>query len=88
MIHKAIIFATAAHENQKRKGADIPYILHPMEAAVIVSQIKYDSDLICAALHYIVLMFDTLASRQNMLETKSPHKDLTSQPPRPASQLL
>ena len=50
MIHKAIILATTAHENQKRKGADMPYILHPMEAAVIVSQIKYDEDLICAAL--------------------------------------
>jgi myo-inositol-1(or 4)-monophosphatase len=50
MIHKAIILATTAHENQRRKGADIPYILHPMEAAVIVSQMKYDEDLICAAL--------------------------------------
>ena len=50
MIHKAIILAATAHEKQKRKGADIPYILHPMEAAVIVSQIKYDEDLICAAL--------------------------------------
>ena len=44
------MFATLAHEKQKRKGTDIPYILHPMEAAVIVSQIKYDNDLICSAL--------------------------------------
>jgi len=44
------MLATVAHENQKRKGTDIPYILHLMEAAVIVSQIKYDPDLICAAL--------------------------------------
>ena len=50
MINKAIVFATLAHEKQKRKGADIPYIMHPMEAAVIVSQIKFDSDLICSAL--------------------------------------
>ena len=50
MINKAIMFATLAHEKQKRKGTDIPYIFHPMEAAIIVSQIKYDSDLICSAL--------------------------------------
>ena len=50
MIHKAIMFATLAHEKQKRKGTDIPYIFHPMEAALIVSQIKHDSDLICSAL--------------------------------------
>ena len=50
MINKAMILAVTAHEKQKRKGSDIPYILHPMEAAVIVSQIKYDSDLICSAL--------------------------------------
>ena len=50
MISKAVMFAVLAHEKQKRKGTDIPYILHPMEAAIIVSQIKYDSDLICSAL--------------------------------------
>ena len=50
MINKAIMFATLAHEKQKRKGTDILYIFHPMETAIIVSQIKYDSDLICSAL--------------------------------------
>jgi len=50
MISKAIVLAATAHDNQLRKGSDVPYILHPTEAAVIVSQIKYDSDLICAAL--------------------------------------
>jgi len=62
MIHKAIILATTAHENQTRKGADIPYILHPMEAAVIVSQIKYVSDLICAALLHDVWNFTSRKS--------------------------
>jgi len=55
LINKAIMFATLAHETQKRKGTDIPYILHPMEAAIIVSQIKYDSDLICSALLHDVI---------------------------------
>lgn len=50
LINKAIMFATLAHEKQKRKGTDIPYIFHPMETAIIVSQIKYDKDLICSSL--------------------------------------
>jgi myo-inositol-1(or 4)-monophosphatase len=55
MITKATIFAAKAHENQTRKGTDIPYILHPMEAAVIVSQMKHDINLICAALLHDVI---------------------------------
>ena len=56
MINKAIQFATLAHSNQNRKGEEgIPYILHPLEAGIIVSQIKFDEDLICAAiLHDVV----------------------------------
>jgi len=55
MINKAIIFATKAHEGQFRKGTNTPYILHPLEAGIIVSQIKNDEDLICAAiLHDVV----------------------------------
>jgi len=70
MINKAIMFATVAHESQKRKGTDIPYILHPMEAAVIVSQIKYDPDLICSALLHDVaedshMSYDSIAAMFN-----------------------
>lgn len=55
MLNKAIIFATKAHAGQFRKGGSKPYILHPLEAGIIVSQIKNDEDLICAAiLHDVV----------------------------------
>lgn len=55
MINEAIIFATNAHAGQARKGNGTPYILHPLEAGVIVSQIKYDEELIAAAfLHDVV----------------------------------
>ena len=55
MISKAISLANIAHAGQKRKGTNIPYILHPLEAGIIVSQMKYDEDLICAAiLHDVV----------------------------------
>jgi len=49
MIDEAILFAVKAHEGQFRKGTNIPYILHPLEAMIIVSEIKYHEDLISAA---------------------------------------
>lgn len=50
MISKAIAFANIVHGNQKRKGTDIAYILHPLEAGIIVSQMKFETNLICAAI--------------------------------------
>ena len=56
MISKAIQFATLAHQNQFRKVTDDTnepkkaYILHPLEAGIIVSQIVYDEEMICAAI--------------------------------------
>ena len=35
IVGKAIAFATKAHAGQNRKGTDIPYITHPLEAAII-----------------------------------------------------
>lgn len=55
MINKAIIFATNAHLNQHRKGSNTPYILHPLEAGIIVSQITRDEDLISAAILHDVI---------------------------------
>ena len=39
MIHEAIIFAALAHEGQKRKGTDVPYIVHPFEVAQMVADL-------------------------------------------------
>jgi (p)ppGpp synthase/HD superfamily hydrolase len=33
---KALVYATRAHCNQSRKGADIPYVAHVLGVAVIV----------------------------------------------------
>ncbi|MBP5467061.1 MAG: bifunctional (p)ppGpp synthetase/guanosine-3',5'-bis(diphosphate) 3'-pyrophosphohydrolase, partial [Clostridia bacterium] len=49
-MEKAIKYATDAHEGQKRKLIDAPYILHPMETAAIVSRITCDEDVVCAAI--------------------------------------
>ena len=55
MIEDAIYFATTAHAGQKRKGTDIPYILHPLEAAAIATRFEYNETLICATiLHDVV----------------------------------
>ena len=55
MIHKGIEFAIRAHGQQKRKGSDLLYIVHPFETALILSQAGASETLICAG-----LLHDTL----------------------------
>ena len=55
LVSKAIIFATKAHDGMRRKQSDVPYIMHPLEAAVIVSTMTSDQEVISAAvLHDVV----------------------------------
>ena len=55
LVSEAIVFATKAHDGMRRKKSQAPYILHPMEAAVIVGTMTDDQDLIAAAaLHDVV----------------------------------
>ncbi|MBQ2251141.1 MAG: bifunctional (p)ppGpp synthetase/guanosine-3',5'-bis(diphosphate) 3'-pyrophosphohydrolase [Lachnospiraceae bacterium] len=55
IVSEAIIFAVKAHDGMRRKKSDAPYILHPMEAAVIVGTMSDDQELIAAAaLHDVV----------------------------------
>ena len=52
---RAIIFATKAHCGSFRKGTEIPYIVHPMEAATIVATMTNDRNILAAAvLHDVV----------------------------------
>ena len=55
MIKKAAEFAAKAHEGAVRKGSTIPYIVHPYEAAVIVSGLTSDPEIIAAALLHDVM---------------------------------
>lgn len=50
MVDEAVAFAVQAHEGAFRKGTRVPYIVHPLETAVIVSMMSEDEELICAAL--------------------------------------
>ena len=55
LVSEAIAFAVKAHDGMRRKKGDDPYILHPMEAAVIVGTMTTDQNLIAAAaLHDVV----------------------------------
>lgn len=55
LVSEAIVFAVKAHDGMRRKKSDAPYILHPMEAAVIVGSMTDDQHLIAAAaLHDVV----------------------------------
>ena len=55
VLDRAIVFATEVHQGQLRKGSKTPYILHPMEAAAIVSTMTIDAEILAAAvLHDVV----------------------------------
>ena len=55
LVSEAIVFAVKAHDGMRRKNSESPYVLHPMEAAVIVGTMTDDQNLIAAAaLHDVV----------------------------------
>ena len=55
LVSEAVAFAVKAHDGMRRKKSEIPYILHPMEAAVIVGTMTSDQNMIAAAaLHDVV----------------------------------
>ena len=55
IISQAIEFAVKAHDGMRRKNGDSPYILHPLEAAVIVGTMTSDQEIIASAvLHDVV----------------------------------
>lgn len=55
MVDEAVAFAMKAHEGAFRKGTRVPYIVHPLETAVIVSMMSEDEELVCAALLHDVV---------------------------------
>ena len=55
LVSEAVAFAAKAHDGMRRKKSSVPYILHPMEAAVIVGTMTDDQHIIAAAaLHDVV----------------------------------
>ena len=62
-IQKAIIFATLKHQEQKRKGTDIPYIVHPVEVMQILTKLECSDNVIIAG-----LLHDTLEDTNTTAE--------------------
>lgn len=55
LVSEAIAFAAKSHDGMRRKKNQSPYVLHPMEAAVIVGSMTDDQEVIAAAaLHDVV----------------------------------
>ncbi len=62
-INRAYKFAKEKHEGQVRKYSGLPYIIHPIEVATLVSLVTEDEEVIMAALlHDVVEDTDTTLS--------------------------
>lgn len=55
LIKDALYFSARAHDGQYRKGGDVPYIVHPVLVALLVSEYVEDEKIIAAALLHDVL---------------------------------
>lgn len=64
-LEEAVTFATNMHSGQTRKITNLPYILHPMETAVIVSTLTKNEDLIIASILHDVIE-DTPATEEDV----------------------
>lgn len=61
-IEEAYLFAKGAHEGQFRKSGE-PFIMHPVEVAIILSDLRMDSDTLRAA-----VLHDTVEDTEHTLE--------------------
>ena len=67
ILDQAIAFAVKAHEGAVRKSGGVPYILHPLETAVIVSTLTSEREIMAAAVLHDVLE-DTSATEAQIRE--------------------
>ncbi len=52
---RALEFAMRAHKGQVRKGSTVPYIVHPIETALIAMTLTRDQDIMIAALFHDII---------------------------------
>jgi len=60
MINQAIEFATIKHANQMRKGTEIPYILHCLEAGIIAANLTTTKETIDNDVVSATILHDTI----------------------------
>ncbi len=63
ILHKAIEFAAVKHRNQKRKGSDTPYIVHPVEVMLFLTECGCSTETVVAG-----VLHDTLEDTETTLE--------------------
>ena len=63
IFEKAVAFALNAHSGQTRKLEDIPYFLHPAEAAAIAATLTCDRETLAA-----VILHDTVEDTDTTLD--------------------
>ena len=56
-IEEAILYATVMHQGKVRKLGSIPYILHPLEVAQVLSTMTDDEDVITAGILHDIPLF-------------------------------
>lgn len=66
-IDKAIEFSSKAHEGQKRKSGE-PYLIHPLEVAKILTQLKMDNNSIMAAILHDTIE-DTSVTKEDIAKS-------------------
>jgi len=89
VISKAMMFAISAHSGQFRKHSRTPAIIHAMEAAVVVSTLTSDPNVIAAALLHDTIedtdvtidqvrrMFGDRIAELVVVETEDKHSDIS-----------
>lgn len=73
VVEKAIRFAATAHREQKRKGCDLPYIVHPAAVASILQQAGFDDENLLAAAWLHDTVEDTSATLDDIAD-EFPHE--------------
>lgn len=88
IVDRAIIFATFAHKNARRKSSALPYIIHPLEAGAIAASMTEDRKVIAAAILHDVVedteytqedigeLFGQDVMKLNMADTENKRSDL------------
>jgi len=70
-IQKAINIAATLHDDQARKGDDLPYIVHPVSVALILMDYTNDEDIIVAGILHDTVE-DTSYTKEQMSEDFNP----------------
>ena len=55
LIARALRLAALSHKNDTRKGKELPYIVHPVEVAMILQENGMEDDIIIAGLLHDIL---------------------------------